>query len=171
MTRSTDISAALAIGFATCALVGTLPVSPRGVVAGRALTANSRSAAPDARAASRPSRRRAMAYVDSQGPIGRRLLDYIWLRESDCGQDPRCLPGRVGRFGERGEYQVTPIFCRDYRRLTGQTLDPYNNSQCRYAIVVWMSYYAPRVGAESMNDLYELYRRGPTGYRRWQKRR
>jgi len=94
-------------------------------------------------------------------------LDLIHLRESSRGTDPRCFRGVVGPAGERGEYQITPIFEAEVKRLGGGSVDVYDTNDCRRAIILWMGYWAPQVDAESVTDRYELYRRGPTGFRRW----
>lgn len=93
-------------------------------------------------------------------------IDECWWRESRNGQDPRAAPGIIGSAGERGQYQLTPIFIREIARL-GFEVDPYDNDQCRYAAYIYFSYWGPRVGAQTVDELYELYRRGPTGYRAW----
>ena len=94
-------------------------------------------------------------------------LDYFWLRESTCGKDPRAARGIIGPAGERGQYQICPIFVADVYRIAGNRIDVYDNASCRKGIAIWLSHYAPRVGAESIEELYELYRRGPTGYGQW----
>ncbi len=95
----------------------------------------------------------------------------IHRRESRCGRDPKSRRGIVGKAGERGEFQVTPIWQRDCRRLFGVWPDPYDLDQVRRLIPAWLAHYAPRVGAVTVDDMCELYRRGPTGYRKWQRRR
>lgn len=95
------------------------------------------------------------------------VLDYFWQRESSCGRNPRAGRGYIGNAGEEGEYQVTPIFVRDVQRISGHRIDPYDNDSCRKGIVSWLNHYAPIVNANTTNELYNLYRRGPTGYRRW----
>lgn len=98
------------------------------------------------------------------------IFDYIHFRESRCGQDPRCRRGIIGDAGERGEYQVTPIFVEDVKRLSGLTIDPYDNDSCRGGITVWLGHYVPIVGATTIEQQYELYRRGAKGYRRWERK-
>ncbi len=98
------------------------------------------------------------------------LLDYIHFRESRRGTDPRCFRGIVGPAGERGEYQLTPPFTEEVKRLGG-SVDVYDNASCKRAIVLWMDYWAPKRGAESIADKYELFRRGPTGFRQWKQER
>lgn len=126
----------------------TLPAS-----AGKLCTANRRAT----RGASRVS------------PAGS-ILDYVHYRESRCGKDPKCRRGIIGPAGEEGEYQITPIFVKDVKRISGLTIDPYCNDSCRGGITVWLSHYAPVVGAVSIEERYELYRRGPGGYRRWKRK-
>ena len=41
----------------------------------------------------------------------------------------------------------------------------------RAGIRIWMNYWAPRVGASTQEELYELYRRGPSGYRQWESQK
>jgi len=100
-----------------------------------------------------------------------RAVKLIHWRESRYGQDPRCRRGVVGPAGERGEFQVTPIWAEDVMRLTGETVDPYDVAQCRRLVRAWLEYYAPRVGASTPEQMAELYRRGPAGYRRWAERK
>ncbi len=97
------------------------------------------------------------------------LLDLIHLRESSRGTDPDCKRGIVGPAGERGEFQLTPPFTEEIERLGGGSVDVYDNASCRRAIMLWMNYWAHRVKAVSLEDKYELYRRGPTGFRQWRK--
>ena len=97
------------------------------------------------------------------------VSDYIHFRESTFGTNPKCRRGVVGEHGERGGYQPTPIFIEDVKDLFGFVVDPYDNEQCRYAIYLWLSYYAPRVGAETLDELYELFHRGAKGYQAWAK--
>ena len=87
--------------------------------------------------------------------------------ESTCGKDPRWkIPGPAG---ELGEYRIRPIFIEEVLRITGGKfrIDPFNNISCREGIARWLEYSAPPVGATTTEELYELYRRGPAGYRRW----
>ena len=99
------------------------------------------------------------------------FLDYAHFRESRCGADPRCLPGRVGPAGERGEFQVTPPFVREVRRISGYTINPHDNRSCRIGASLWLDFWAPRVGLTPWHDVelvYELYNRGPRGFREWE---
>jgi len=98
------------------------------------------------------------------------IADYTHLRESTRGTDPNYDPAVPGPAGELGEYQITPIFTDEVFRLCGFRPDPHNNDQCVYGLYVWLGYHAPRVGAEGRDQLYELYRRGPSGYREWRSR-
>jgi len=92
-------------------------------------------------------------------------LDYILQRESNNGKaDNLDVPGPDG---ELGPWQVTPIWIDDIKRLTGEVVDPMNQVSTRRQVRIWLEHYAPRVGAESKEEMHELYRRGPTGYRRW----
>lgn len=94
------------------------------------------------------------------------LMDYFWELESSQGRNPASQPGVVGLAGERGEYQITPIFIRDCRRF-GIELDPYDNDQCRTVIPMWLERYRGDIGIDEGDKLWQLYRRGPTGYRKW----
>jgi len=95
--------------------------------------------------------------------------DYIWYRESRCGKDPNWkLPKPTG---EEGQYQTRPIFIEDVNRIhkllygSEFILDPYDLDQCRYGIALYLDYYAPKVGAKNIFEMYELYRYGYRGYR------
>ena len=92
-------------------------------------------------------------------------LDYIWLRESNCGQDPRCR--EIGIAGEMGEYQIRQIFIDDVKRINGYVVDPYDNESCRKGITIWLNHYAPLCEADTTKEQYELYRRGYSGYKTW----
>jgi len=100
-----------------------------------------------------------------------RAIAILHFRESRQGSDPRCRRGHVGPAGEQGEFQVTPIWCEDVRAISGQIVDPFDRNSCRRAIRTWLEYYGPRVGAVTPDDLAELYRRGPGGYRGWKRSR
>lgn len=91
------------------------------------------------------------------------VLDVIHQRESSDGQDERCW--EVGPNSEYGEYQITDIFVADVKRISGYQIDRADNVSCRRGITIWLNYYAPRVGAETVAELYDLYRYGPSGYR------
>ena len=97
------------------------------------------------------------------------IMDRIWFMESRRGLDKRCWT--VGPAGEYGEYQITPPFLADVVRIAGFHIDRADNDSCRAGIELWLRHYAPRVGAETTDELYELYRRGPAGYRRWEASR
>lgn len=92
-------------------------------------------------------------------------IDECWWRESRNGTDPNWRG--VGSAGERGEYQLTPVFIADVERISGFVVDPLNNDQCRFGIFAWLTHYAPLVGAESVEELYQLVHLGPTGFREW----
>ncbi|RLF48909.1 MAG: hypothetical protein DRN20_03475 [Thermoplasmata archaeon] len=97
------------------------------------------------------------------------ILNYIWMRESYYGRDPKCK--LIGKHGERGEYQITPIFIEDVKRISGYTINPYDNQSCRKGIKIWLKHYIPLTDARTKEEIYELYRRGLTGYKRWRERR
>ena len=105
-----------------------------------------------------------LSLIKDDYPDWDKTLDYIWLKESRRGKDPKCR--KVGAAGERGEFQITPIFIDDIERLTEVRIDPHDNKQCRWAVVLWLDHYAPIVGAQTVDELYELYRYGPFGYRK-----
>lgn len=92
------------------------------------------------------------------------VLDEIHWRESRRGADPKCR--QIGLAGEVGEFQIRPIFIADVERIAGYRIDPADFWSCRKGITIWLSYYAPRVGAETVDEMYELYRCGPSGFRR-----
>lgn len=109
----------------------------------------------------------ALSFIPELGPEYRwdQELDYIWMRESDRGLDSRCW--EIGAAGECGEFQITPIFPREVKRISGYIIDRADNASCRQGIIIWLDYYVPRSGAETVEDVHELYKRGPSGYRRW----
>ncbi len=96
-----------------------------------------------------------------------RAVDAIHEQESKRGQDPNCRKGVVGPAGELGEFQVTPAWREDAHRITGLATDPYDTERTRYHVYRWLKYYQASVGAWTVRDLCELYKRGPTGYREW----
>ena len=93
-------------------------------------------------------------------------LDYIWQRESSRGTDPLCRV--TGPAGEQEEYQITPIFSAEVYRISGYRIDVFCNKSCRYGISLWLDYWIPRVftGQPTVEQVYEMYRRGPKGYRK-----
>ncbi len=94
-------------------------------------------------------------------------LDYILWSESRNGTDPRCRPGFVGPAGERGAWQITPIYIRDIRRLFSVDLDPYDFDGCRYYAGRWLEHYMAHTTVETTHEAHQLYRRGLTGYQEW----
>lgn len=136
------------------------PVPPRGPSGHLLPTQGSVAVASENR---RPGRGRPRSVVCPD------LLDMIWWRESRRGTDPRCRRGIVGPAGERGAYQITPIFEAEVRRLGGGPIDVYDDASCRAAITRWLRYWIPRVGASTLAEAYQLFRRGPNGYRRWRR--
>ena len=90
---------------------------------------------------------------------------FIHFKESRLGQDEGWKV--VGPDGELGEMRVTPIWCRDIKRLFGEEVDPFNVPRLYRQVLRWLMYYGPLVGAEGVDELYELYRRGPSGFREW----
>lgn len=102
-------------------------------------------------------------------------VDWFWWRESRCGKDPRWKIW--GKAGEEGQYRITPIFIIDVKRICGYEIDVFDNESCRQGITAWLTYWYPRVfrqyiesaGPPTVADVYELYRRGPKGYRKWRK--
>lgn len=96
--------------------------------------------------------------------IYQQAANYIHYRESRYGKDPKCKRGIIGPAGERGEYQITPIFIDDCLRLFMVRLDPFDGGQCRRIIPRWLKHYRPK--ATSIEELYKIYRFGSTGARR-----
>jgi hypothetical protein len=86
-------------------------------------------------------------------------VDYIHKRESDYGRDPKAKRGIVGAAGERGAYQITPVFERDIRRLFGVEIDPYDTDALRKYIPLWLAHYRPTT--TSVAELYRIYNEGP----------
>lgn len=97
-------------------------------------------------------------------PLYTEAIALIHWRESRNGADPDCR--KVGSDGERGEYQQTPDFLDDIERIGGERIDPTDNAQAIKAIRIYFDHYALRVGAKTPDELYELYNRGPTAYRK-----
>ena len=97
--------------------------------------------------------------------IHQQAVDVILWAESRNGTAPNLdVPGPDG---ELGPWQVTPIWIADIKRLTGETVDPMDTDATRKQVLYWLKHYGPKVGAETVGDFWQLYRRGPTGYRRW----
>lgn len=100
--------------------------------------------------------------------FGTAMFYFRW-RESRCGRDQRWRI--TGKAGEQGEYRITPIFVAEVKRICGYEIDVFDNESCRQGITAWLTYWCPRVfkGQATVADVYELYRRGPKGYRKWRK--
>jgi len=96
---------------------------------------------------------------------------YILWRESKCGGDPDSAPGWIGPAGERGPWQITPIFEADCKRLFGceQVFGPMPHVDDLVGwtpfVREWLTYYG--ADCKTIYDLRELYRRGPQGFREW----
>ena len=93
------------------------------------------------------------------------ICDYIRERESAGATVEQIM--NPGPRGELGPWQVTPIWIADIERLFGEKVDPFDAERTRRHVRLWLKYYAPRAGAETKEDMHELYRMGLTGYRRW----
>ena len=94
-------------------------------------------------------------------------LDYIVQAESRGGADPKCFRGEVGPAGERGAWQVTPIYVADIKRLYSVDLDPYDFDGCRYYAGKWLEHYMTHTTVTTAYEAHQLYRRGLVGYRKW----
>lgn len=93
------------------------------------------------------------------------LLNYVWERESSCGTDPKRL--LQGPAGELGDYQITPIFVEDVKRL-GYEVDRLDPESSRFAAMLWIDHYSKKIPDwESLpiETQYELYRRGYKGFK------
>ena len=92
-------------------------------------------------------------------PVGRRLAF-----DSDKGRlwvvCRRCERWNLSPIEERWEA------IEDCERLFGTSPPPDDPKAVAGYVKAWLRYYGPRVGAKTVDDLAELYRRGPTGYRR-----
>ncbi|MCP4612130.1 MAG: hypothetical protein GY845_25830 [Planctomycetes bacterium] len=95
-------------------------------------------------------------------------LDYIKRKESQ-GASEKTLR-TPGPNGELGSYQMTPIYIKDHLRRTGERLDPLNDLQAEASVCLYLEYYCPLVGAESIEDAYQVYRRGAKGYKKFRGR-
>ena len=82
---------------------------------------------------------------------------------------PMSQPGR--ETPEPGEYQTPQEFFAEVERISGFAADPNDPEQCRHAAYVYLRYYAPRVNAQTREQLRELYLRGAPGYREWARNR
>ena len=102
--------------------------------------------------------------VSPAGSIYQQALDYIDFREGDYGTNPKCARGIIGPAGERGRFQITPIFIEDVLRLFGRRIDPYDRRQCQKYILLYLRHYRPE--ATSVEALYRCYNAGPTGAKR-----
>ena len=87
------------------------------------------------------------------------VLDRIHARESSRGLADTSRPGPAG---EMGEYQVTPIFIADVRRITGRAFDPYDPNDTRRAIIAWLTHYLGPAGHADPARCYRAYRYGPS---------
>ncbi|MCE5279394.1 MAG: hypothetical protein ABFD92_02090 [Planctomycetaceae bacterium] len=88
-----------------------------------------------------------------------RAVEYTHYRESRYGMDPRSGRGHVGQAGERGEFQLTPIWLDDYYRLFRVRLDPHAPTPVlQQAVANWYAARGRRFG--DIDRLYELYRTG-----------
>ena len=90
-------------------------------------------------------------------------LEIILFEESRGG----VTRGEVGPAGERGMWQVTPIWERDVERIFGEQVDPDDLAGTGEQVRRWLEWYGPKAGCVTVEDYRELYRRGPTGYRTW----
>ena len=94
-----------------------------------------------------------------------KAVDLIWLRESTRGTAKKLdIPGPAG---ELGEFQLTPIWIEDCRKLFGVTVNPFDVDQCREIIPRWLARRAPEAGAVTPEDMAEMFRLGPRGFRAW----
>ncbi len=86
---------------------------------------------------------------------------------------PAPSPSQPGREtperGEPGEYQPPQEFFAEVEPISGCATGPNDPEQCRHAAYVYLRYYAPRVNAQTREQLRELYLRGAPGYRQWAK--
>jgi len=94
-------------------------------------------------------------------------IEYAWDRESSRGTDPNWRV--MGPAGEQGQLRQTPIFIEDVFRISGEVIDSLDLERARYGMFIYLQEYAPKVGAVTVEDLYELYRRGYKGYKTWKR--
>ena len=100
-----------------------------------------------------------------QASAAERAVDLIWLRESTRGTAANLdIPGKAG---ELGEFQLTPIWIADCRELFGVQVNPFDDAQCREIIPRWLARRAPEAGAVTAEDMAEMFRLGPRGFRAW----
>jgi len=92
-------------------------------------------------------------------------VDLIHILESRGGR--AVTIGDTGPAGERGEFQITPVCAADLERITGVPCDPLDVDRCRWQCLAYLLHYGPALGCQRPEELAELWRRGPAGYRRW----
>ena len=96
-------------------------------------------------------------------------LSYIKAKESQgATADQLRTPGVAG---ELGPYQITPIFCDDHKRRTGNELNIFNPPNVHISIMLYIEHYAPSRNITTIGEAYDLYRLGPTGYDAKKQRR
>lgn len=92
-------------------------------------------------------------------------VDLCHLRESDRGRDVKSRPGVIGPKGERGQFQLRPIFIEDCRRLYGWSPDPDNvedSQKATFLVLLHYARYSERtLGREiSAEDVYKIFNQG-----------
>jgi len=96
--------------------------------------------------------------------IDRAMMLILW-EESRCGGDPRSRPGVIGPAGERGPWQITPVFERECIRLGWGAPPVHDLPGCVPYVRAWLLHHGR--DCKTAWDYRELYRRGPTGYAHW----
>lgn len=100
------------------------------------------------------------------------LLDAIDHMYPPRPTHPTNPPAReTSERGEPGEYHTPQAFLAEAERISGFAADPNDPEQCRHAAYVYLRYYAPRVNAQTREQLRELYLRGAPAYRQWARNR
>jgi len=96
-------------------------------------------------------------------------VDLCHLRESHRGQDVKSRPGVIGPKGERGQYQLRPIFIDEIQRLHGWRPDPDNVQESQTAAFLWILHYSKQAERQlgrkiSIHEMRSIYRYGYEGW-------
>ena len=109
-------------------------------------------------------------YIMAVFPVCERavVIDYFHFKESNRGRMD--IP-EVGAAGERGEFQIRPIFVRDVERISGYRIRTGSNTSCIIGINFWLNHYLPLatdfLGRRlTVKEQWSMYNRGYSGWKR-----